>query len=304
VRFRSMLALAVLVLFACTTERRAPPPDAASFAVERRLARYSSAPAEQRQIGYAAARGPGLMAPHEDPGAETALPLPDAQPGDITASMVIRTATATIEVDSLEPAVAQIRQLAARVGAYVANTGIQTGDGQLRSASVEVKIPATRFDEALAGLRPIGKLESVNVEAEDVGEEYVDVTARMENARRLERRLIELLASRTGRLKDVLDVEQALARVRGEIERYEGRLRYLKAHAATSTLTINVHEPVPVVGTAGTSVMGEAVKQSWRNFVAFLALLVQSLGVVLPLGALAAAGWFVTRRWRGAVRPA
>jgi len=213
-------------------------------------------------------------------------------------AMVIRTANATIKVDSLEPAVAQIRLLAARVGGYVANTDMQTGAGQLRSASLELKIPATRFDEALAGLAPIGGLESVNVEAEDVGEEYVDVTARMENARRLERRLIELLANRTGRLKDVLDVEQALARVRQEIERYDGRLRYLRAHTATSTLTVTVHEPVPIVGTVGTSVMGEAFKQSWRNFVALLALVVQSLGVVLPLGALAAAGWLVARRWR------
>lgn len=123
-------------------------------------------------------------------------------------------------------------------------------------------------------------------------------TARMDNARRLERRLIELLAARTGKLKDVLDVEQALARVREEIERYEGRLRYLKAHTATSTLSVHVHEPVPIVGSAGSSVMGEAFRQSWRNFVALVALLVQSLGVVLPLGALAAAGWVATRRWR------
>jgi hypothetical protein len=67
-----------------------------------------------------------------------------------------------------------------------------------------------------------------------------------------------------------------------------------------STLTVYVHEPVPIVGRAGSSVMGEAFRQSWRNFVALVALLVQSLGVVLPLGALAAAGWVATRRWRRA----
>src|SRR5439155_1557826 len=115
------------------------------------------------------------------------------------------------------------------------------------SASLEVKVPAERFDEALAGLAPIGKLESVNVNAEDVGEEFTDVTARVENARRLESRLIQLLATRTGKLKDVLDVEQELARVREEIDRYEGRLRYLRAHAALSTFTIYVHEPLPIV---------------------------------------------------------
>ena len=198
----------------------------------------------------------------------------------------------------VELPVAAVRELAARVGGFIANTGIQTGEGQLRSATIEVKVPATRFDEALAGLKPIGRLESANVETEDVGEEYVDVTARMENAHRLERRLIDLLATRTGKLKDVLDVEQSLARVREEIERYEGRLRYLQTHTAMSTLTVYVHEPLPVVGSAGTSVMGDAFRQAWRNFVTFLAVFVQALGVIVPLGALAAAAWFVTRRWR------
>src|SRR5207249_4389407 len=136
----------------------------------------------------------------------------------------------------------------------------------------------------LGGLSALGKLESVNVNAEDVGEEFTDVTARMTNARRLERRLIDLLGTRTGKLKDVLAVETELARVREEIERYEGRLRYLRAHTATSTLSITVHEPLPVVGTAGHSVMGDAFAQAWRNFVELVAFVVQSLGVVLPMG--------------------
>jgi len=214
------------------------------------------------------------------------------------AAMVIRTAVASVKVDSLEPAMTALRQLAARVGGFIANAAIQTGEGELRSANIEVKVPAARFDDAMTGLEPIGELESSKVQTDDVGEEYVDVTARMDNARRLERRLIDLLATRTGKLKDVLDVEQSLARVREEIERYEGRLRYLQAHTAMSTLTVYVHEPLPVVGSAGTSVMDEAFRQAWRNFVTFLALFVQALGVIVPIGVLAAAVWFATRRWR------
>jgi hypothetical protein len=162
----------------------------------------------------------------------------------------------------------------------------------------------TQFEDALSGLTPIGKVESVNVSAEDVGEEYVDVDARMENARRLERRLIDLLGTRTGKLKDVLAVETELARVRGEIERYEGRMRYLKAHTATSTISVTVHEPIPVLGSAGHSVMGDAFAQSWRNFVVLVSLAVQSLGVALPLGMVAVIAWIATRRWRVARQPA
>ena len=224
--------------------------------------------------------------------------FPPIRPADVTPAMIIRAGQANIEVDSLEPAVTLVRKLAHQLGGYVANTAMQTGRGQLRSATLEVKIPAARFDEALGGLAPIGKLESVNVSAEDVGEEFTDATARMANARRLENRLIELIATRTGKLKDVLDVEQELARVREEIERYEGRLRYLRAHAALNTLTICVHEPVPVVGHPGSSVVAEAFKQAWRNFVDLVAWCIRSLGVVVPLGAVATLGWLAVRRWR------
>src|SRR5690349_8383414 len=215
----------------------------------------------------------------------------------VAAGMIIRTGQTSIEVDSLERAVGQVRLLAGRVGGYVANTTMQTGRGQLRSANLEVKIPADRFDDGLGGLAGLGKLESVNVNAEDVGEEFTDVTARMSNARRLEGRLIELLATRTGKLKDVLDVEQELARVREEIERYEGRLRYLRAHTAMSTLSIYVHEPLPVVGHAGSSVIGEAFKQAWRNFVGLMAAMIRSLGIVVPVAVLVAVLWVSGKRF-------
>ena len=212
--------------------------------------------------------------------------------------MIIRTGHAGIEVDSLDVAIASIRALATRVGGFVANTVIQGGRDQLRSATLEVKVPADRFDEALAGLTPIGKIESVNVNTQDVGEEYVDITARVENARRLEARLIELLANRTGRLQDVLSVERELARVREEIERYEGRLRYLRTRVATSSLSIAVHERAPlIVPVAGDGPITVALRQAWRNFVAFIAGLIASLGILVPLGVLAFAGWLIVRRW-------
>ena len=257
------------------------------------LQQYDEVRAEGARVGLALP-----TAAVETRAAQRAVDLVKIRPTPEASGMVIRTGQTSIEVDSLERAVAQVRLLAGRVGGYVANTTMQTGRGQLRAATLEVKIPADRFDDGLGGLSTLGKLESVNVNAEDVGEEFTDVTARMTNARRLETRLIDLLATRTGKLKDVLDVEHELARVREEIERYEGRLRYLRAHAVLSTLTIYVHEPMPVVGRAGSSVIGEAFKQAWRNFVALVAACIRGLGIVLPLGVLATAAWVSVTRWR------
>lgn len=215
-------------------------------------------------------------------------------------SMIIRTGQAFLQVDSLEPALALVRQLALRTGGFVANSNIQSGSGQVRSATLELKIPADRYDEALSGLGGVGKLLSSSTTAQDVGEEYVDITARMENAHRLEERLLGLLASRTGKLSDVLTVERELARVREEIERYEGRLRYLKSHADVSTLAITVSEPAPIVG-PGPSPIAQAARQAWRNFVGVVAGGIAALGTVVPFLVLGGGVVLVWRRRRMAM---
>jgi len=90
-----------------------------------------------------------------------------------------------------------------------------------------------------------------------------------------------------------------LARVREEIERYEGRLRYLSTRVATSTLTITVHEPAPILGnTPGENPIAAAMRRAWRNFVTLVAALIASLGVVIPLALLGLAGWMGYRRWK------
>jgi hypothetical protein len=225
-------------------------------------------------------------------------PMP-TQSSTAAPSMIIRNGEVSVQVDSLEEAIAAVRRLAASLGGYVGNVSTNTGRREIRTASLEMKIPAARFDEAMSGMTPLGKVEHSSASAQDVGEEFVDVTARIANAKRLERRLVELLATRTGKLDDVLAVERELARVREEIERYEGRIRYLSAHIATSTIVATVHEKAPVVAIQpGTNPLRQAVVNMWRNFVYFLAWSIEALGVLIPVAAIAVGGLLVWRRWR------
>jgi hypothetical protein len=183
----------------------------------------------------------------------------------------------------------ELRRIVQRVGGFVADASVQSGRNQVRSATLEVKVPASRFDELTEELEPLGRLQFVNVGAEDVSEEFVDLTARVENGRRLEDRLVELLRTRTGKLQDVLSVERELARVREEIERMEGRLRFLKTSAQLSTLSVSLFEPPPLVAShPGHSVIAEAFKTAWRNFVGVMAGAIASLGFITPIMAL---GW-------------
>jgi hypothetical protein len=296
------LTAASMLLFACSKESETPTvqTDAgpASSVVE------AKATGGAGFVGGVTGRRPTPAPAVDEVSADAAqaTPQPSSDPStvQIAPTMVIHNGQASVEVDKLDPAIVKLRQLAAQLGGYIGNSSMSGGREQVKSATLELKIPAQRFDQAINGLGILGKVESVNSTAEDVGEEYVDVTARVNNGHRLEDRLIALLATRTGKLQDVLSVERELARVREEIERYEGRLRYLKSRVATSTLSVTVHEPLPILGQGpGQNPIVAAIRAAWRNFVGFIAAGIASLGILIPLGVLALLGWIIYKRVRG-----
>ena len=222
------------------------------------------------------------------------MPIPSIDP---TGAMLVRHGQASIEVKAVDDALTRMRQTAAQFGGFVANTALRTGEDEERSATLQLRVPSAQFDGAVAALSQLGKVESVNVSAEDVGEEYVDLGARLANARRVEARLAELLATRTGKLSDVLTVEQELARVRQEAERYEARMRWLERRATLSSLDVSIHEKLPLIDSpSGRGPILEAFAEAWERMVSFVAWLIAMLGILVPLGVLLLVGTLVVRK--------
>ena len=290
-------SLAVLMMTACSVGQKAAHDEVRREEAIKAAQASADAPGMETAQVVAGTLDRRDFAAEGDGGSGFALPGTSVAALPVDA-MLIRTGNASIEVRSLNPAIDQVRALAAQMGGFVANTSIQAGDERLRSASIELRIPNERFDAAVSGLNGLGKLETVQISTEDVGEQYTDIAARVTNAHRLEDRLIDVLAHRPGKLQDILAVERELARVREEIERYEGRLRYLKSRAATSRLTLSVHEPVPVLEQTGQSPLVDAVRQAWGRFLGLVTLAIGWSGVVIPVGLIVTGAWWTLRRRR------
>jgi hypothetical protein len=228
-------------------------------------------------------------------------PIPAIDPAG---TMIVRHGEASIQVQQVEAAVARIRQTASQFGGFVGNTALITGKEEQKSATLELRIPSAQFDAVVGALNQLGKVETVTVSAEDVSEEYVDLGARLANARRVEARLVEMLAARTGKLSDVLRVEQELARVRQEAERYEARIRWLERRASLSSLAVSLHEKIPLIEPPrGHGPIAEAFAEAWTRFVAFVAWFIASLGILVPAGAVIGVMVMVTRRLFGGGAP-
>lgn len=198
-------------------------------------------------------------------------------------TMLIRTGQAEVRVDSLEPAIAALGALARRAGGYVGNTSFMGGEERRRAATLQIRVPSGRFGDVQSGLAQIGEVRSLNVQVQDVGEEYTDATARVKSKRQVEARLIELLRTRVGKLSDVIELEQALERVREEIETTEGRLRYLRNQVGLSTMTVTLSEPGLNIAEPGYHPIRDAFGAAWRNFTSFIAGIIAASGWMLPL---------------------
>jgi len=295
-KVRLLTAAAVMLLFACKDREASVPSEVMASGAAAVAAAPPPVLEQSKMVGVMDRRAVDAVG-NAAPAPERTIPAQAVL--ETTESMLIRTGAASIEVKQLDPAVIKVKQIASQLGGYIANSSMAGGRDQVRSATLELKIPAAKYDQAIGGLGDIGKVESVNTNVEDVGEEYVDISARVSNARRLEERLVNILATRTGKLQDVLAVERELARVREEIERYEGRMRYLRTRAAMSTLSITVHEPFPILGqNPGQNPIVAAFKAAWRNFVSFISGIIAASGVLIPLALLLGLGWVGYRRYR------
>jgi len=142
---------------------------------------------------------------------------------------VVYTASLEIVVANVPRAVAVAQALAGRMGGYVQRRTIQ---------SVILRVPAGRFSQALAELERSGTVTSRDVRALDVTEDYVDLSTRLRNYRALLARL-EAMLPKAGSVKEVLEIEEHLRRVRTAIERLQGQLNVLNSRITYSTITAN-----------------------------------------------------------------
>ena len=155
---------------------------------------------------------------------------------------LIRNATVELEIVSFDDAVQKITALANEERGYVATTDSQKqANGKLRG-QVIVKVLPENLDRFLQKIRGLGELKNQTLGTEDVTKAYFDTDARLKNARVMEQRLIDMLKTKTGKVSDLLQVEKELGRVREEIEKMQGELKYWDSQVQFATVTISLAE--------------------------------------------------------------
>ncbi len=221
--------------------------------------------------------------------------------------LIIRTANLSVVVDDVAVAAGNIASYAVEKGGFEVNRNIyKQGNGW--AGSVTIKIPSRSFDEGIDMIRGEGEIKSQQTSGRDVTEEFVDVSAQLANLKATEEQFLEIM-KKAFKIEDVLNVQRELSNVRSQIERMEGRKRYLETSASLSTITVHLStdpeelpvideddkwKPLAVVKDSARNLIG--VFQSLANFVIWFVVYIPLWALLVLLVWLGKKVWF---RYRG-----
>ncbi|HKF46483.1 MAG TPA: DUF4349 domain-containing protein [Terracidiphilus sp.] len=239
--------------------------------------------------------------------------LPVAQGGrggnPIPTPMIARTVSLTILVKNVAAARTALDTVLAKQQGYAAQLTLDTPENGARSFQASLRVPAPALEAALVELRSLGKVQTESQSGEEVTQQHADLVARLTNARETEQRLRQILAERTGKMEDVLDVEEKISETRGEIEQMEAEQKALEHRVDFATVDLRLVEEYKVqLGGASASV-GSRLRNSFiaglRNAGGSLlgiALFVEEIGpaALVWIVVLGIPGVLIWRRYRRA----
>lgn len=167
---------------------------------------------------------------------------------DTAQRQVISTATMSIEVKAVGPAVDQLQAVAISLGGLV-ETLSRSGNASQEQASATIRVPQDQFSTALSRLESLGIVRSQSAGSQDVTQQFIDLNARLTSLQREEQSLLNLL-SKANSVGDILTIERELARIRASIESTQGQLNYMKRRVDLATISVNLFTAARTVGQA------------------------------------------------------
>ncbi len=254
----SLLTATLLVLYGCSSEDRS-----ARQTQSEPSSRTATAPA-----GTSTTAAPGAAQSSGDAQMKQAsLTQTEQATVSVTERKIIRNADLTIESSNPAEGQRKIASIAESRGGFVVTSEAKQrdGSGELKPemvVTITVRVPAAQFDSVVQEIRGTGSRVALEkITGQDVTEEYIDLEARIRAKKALEAQFMEIMKqART--VQDALEVQRQISEVRAEIERHEGRRRFLESQSSLSTITVKLEPPTQIVSTTG---FVYSVKRAFNN---------------------------------------
>ena len=226
---------------------------------------------------------------------------------------IIRNADITMEVESTTDAQHQVTTIAESHGGFVVTSEAKQReniDPSKRTVDIKLvaRIPADRFGVALDQIKKLaGNLPEANVNGQDVTEDFIDLEARIKTQKALELQFLDIM-KQADTVQEAMEVQRQIAGVRTDIEKLEGRKRFLENRSSLSTITVNIQAPKVIavnptgVGHSVRDAVSDSLEVATGMFVFFVRTVIVMMPilifVVLPAGLVLRYAWRRAKRIR------
>ncbi len=152
--------------------------------------------------------------------------------------IIVRTVDMGIEVDDVGAGIDAIADAAQSLGGWV----VSSNRPQQYSGSISFRVPANMLDQAVQTVRRLAlDVQFESSTSKDVTDEYVDLSSRLTNLRATEAALLRLM-ERAEKVEEALDVQESLTETQGNVERLEGRIKFLEQTSAFSLVNVTLNK--------------------------------------------------------------
>ncbi len=158
------------------------------------------------------------------------------------APLIARTVSLVIVVQDFAASRASLDKILAQHHGYSGQLNVSTPENAPRGLQASLRIPVAELPSAVAGLKSLGRVENESQSGEEVTQQHTDLVARLKTSRDTEQRFLTILQQRTGNVSEVLQVEEGIARVRGDIERMEAEQKDLEHRVDFATVDLQLTE--------------------------------------------------------------
>lgn len=156
--------------------------------------------------------------------------------------MIIYTVNMSMVVKDFEASAKLITAMVEESSGYIVSSQLnRSDDGAGRYGTFTLKVPAESLTSFTDKVSQIGEVTSLTKNGEDVTEQWVDLSARLQNMK-IEEKHYQGMYDRAKNVDEMLKVRNELGRVRGDIEALEGKLNYLRTNTSMATIVLNLSQ--------------------------------------------------------------
>jgi hypothetical protein len=155
---------------------------------------------------------------------------------------IIRTAVVTVEVENGKQTYKKISDLCQELGGFLANSNFYRNNEGREAGTITLRIPKDKFTAALDRLSALGKVQGINTDSKDVGQEYANLTSRLDAAMVVYKKMLEALQKKQASISEAARLESELTPILKRVQDLKNEIESLNNLISFTTISVNFYE--------------------------------------------------------------